>query len=182
MFKQKGLFNGLENKAVTKDGSIIVLSTTGFPILNDDGSLKGYRGSDTDITSRKKIEQDLIHSHDLMRYIIEHSRSAIAVHDKNLNYLYVSQRYKDVYNIKDENIIGKHHYDVFPDLPQKWRDVHQKTLLGETFSEDKDIYVREDGSFEWTRWECRPWYEYDGTIGGIIVYTEVITEHVKLLE
>ncbi|NLF36886.1 MAG: diguanylate cyclase, partial [Clostridiaceae bacterium] len=42
--------------------------------------------------------------------------------------------------------------------------------------------VREDGSFEWTRWECRPWYEYDGTIGGIIVYTEVITEHVKLLE
>jgi len=182
VFKQKGLFNGLENKAVTKDGSIIVLSTTGFPILNDDGSLKGYRGSDTDITSRKKIEQDLIHSHDLMRYIIEHSRSAIAVHDKNLNYLYVSQRYKDVYNIKDENIIGKHHYDVFPDLPQKWRDVHQKTLLGETFSEDKDIYVREDGSFEWTRWECRPWYEYDGTIGGIIVYTEVITEHVKLLE
>jgi len=182
VFKQKGLFNGLENKAVTKDGSIIVLSTTGFPILNDNGNLKGYRGSDTDITSRKKIEQDLIHSHDLMRYIIEHSRSAIAVHDKNLNYLYVSQRYKDVYNIKDENIIGKHHYDVFPDLPQKWRDVHQKTLLGETFSEDKDIYVREDGSFEWTRWECRPWYEYDGTIGGIIVYTEVITEHVKLLE
>jgi diguanylate cyclase (GGDEF)-like protein/PAS domain S-box-containing protein len=182
VFKQKGLFNGLENKAVTKDGSIIVLSTTGFPILNDNGNLKGYRGSDTDITSRKKIEQDLIHSHDLMRYIIEHSRSAIAVHDKNLNYLYVSQRYKDEYNLKDENIIGKHHYDVFPDLPQKWRDVHQKALLGETFSEDKDIYIREDGSFEWTRWECRPWYEYDGTIGGIIVYTEVITEHVKLLE
>ena len=182
VFNQKGLFNNLENKAVTKEGSIVVLSTTGLPILNNDGSLKGYRGSDTDITPRKKIEQDLIHSHDLMRYIIEHSRSAIAVHDKDLNYLYVSQRYMDEYNIKEENIIGKHHYDVFPDLPQKWRDVHQKALSGVTSSEEKDLYVREDGSFEWTRWECRPWYEYDGTIGGIIIYTEVITEHVKLLE
>lgn len=34
----------------------------------------------------------------------------------------------------------------------------------------------EDGSVVWTRWECRPWHEADGSIGGIIVYTEVITE------
>jgi len=32
---------------------------------------------------------------------------------------------------------------------------------------------RDDGSFDVTRWECRPWYEVDGSIGGIVVYTEV---------
>ena len=134
-----------------------------------------------DITTRKKAEMALAHSHDLMSYIIEHSKSAIAVHDRDLRYIYVSQRYLDDYQLKDQNIIGKFHYDVFPDLPQKWRDVHQKALNGEISSAEDDPYPREDGSIEWTRWECRPWFEVDGSIGGIIIYTEVITER-KMLE
>ncbi len=129
-----------------------------------------------DITERKEAEKALAHSHDLMRYIIEHNRSAVAVHDREMKYIYVSQRYLDDYRIKKQDVIGKHHYEVFPDLPQKWRDVHQAVLRGEVRSAEDDPYVREDGSLDWTRWECRPWYEADGSIGGLIVYTEVITE------
>jgi PAS domain S-box-containing protein len=129
-----------------------------------------------EITDRKKAEEALSHSHDLMKYIIEHNQSAVAVHDKNLNYVYVSQRYIKDYGITDKNIIGKHHYEVFPDLPEKWRKVHQKALRGIISKADDDKYLREDGSTEWTRWECRPWYEVDGSIGGIIIYTEVINE------
>jgi PAS domain S-box-containing protein len=133
-----------------------------------------------DISVQRRSEEALIHSHDLMRYIIEHNRSAIAVHDKDLKYIYVSQRYLQDYKVKDKDIIGKHHYAVFPDLPQKWRDVHQKALAGETSSAEDDLYVRDDGSVEWTRWECRPWYQSDRSIGGIIVYTEVITQRKQM--
>ncbi len=129
-----------------------------------------------DITERKKAEEAFSHSHELMKYIIEHTQSAIAVHDKNLNYIFVSQRYIHDYRIKDAHIIGKHHYDVFPDIPEKWRKVHQKALRGIVSRSDDDIFYREDGTYDWTRWECRPWYEADGTIGGIIIYTEVINE------
>ncbi|MGD9941460.1 MAG: PAS domain S-box protein [Clostridia bacterium] len=117
----------------------------------------------------------LTHSRDLMRYVIEYNRSAVAVHDRDLNYVYVSNKYIEDYKIKDPDIIGKHHYEVFPDLPQRWREVHQRALAGEVSSAEDDIYERDDGSIEWTRWECRPWYESDKSIGGIIVYTEVIT-------
>jgi PAS domain S-box-containing protein len=129
-----------------------------------------------DITDRKEAEDALTHSHDLMRYIIEHNRSAVAVHDRDLRYIYVSKRYLDDYKVDIRDVIGKHHYDVFPYLPQKWRDVHQKALSGEISSAEDDPYVREDGTVDWTRWECRPWYEANGSIGGIIIYTEVITE------
>lgn len=129
-----------------------------------------------DIAERKLAEKRLIHSRNLMSYIIEHNRSAIAVHDKDLKYVYVSQRYLDEYKVKNRDVIGKHHYDVFPDLPQKWRDVHQRALKGVVSSAEDDPYVREDGKIEWTRWECRPWYESDGSIGGIVVYTEVVTD------
>jgi PAS domain-containing protein len=35
---------------------------------------------------------------------------------------------------------------------------------------------------DWTRWECSPWNESDGSIGGIIIYTEVITKRKKIEE
>lgn len=129
-----------------------------------------------DVTEQLKAEEALFHSHELMKYIIEHNKSAVAVHDKNLNYVYVSQRYLNDYRITDKNIIGKHHYEVFPDLPEKWRKVHRKALRGIVSRADDDIFYREDGTVDWTRWECRPWYEADGSIGGIIIYTEVINE------
>jgi two-component system, cell cycle sensor histidine kinase and response regulator CckA len=134
-----------------------------------------------DITNRKQAERQLQYSHDLLEYIITHARSAIAVHDRDLRYVYVSKRYLSEYGIKEANVIGKHHYEVFPDLPQKWRDVHQRSLKGEVLSAEEDAYARENGSVVWTRWECRPWFQAEGVIGGIIIYTEVITER-KALE
>ena len=130
----------------------------------------------------KRLLKQLNHSHDLIDYIISHARSSIAVHDRDLKYIYVSKRYIEEYKIKEPNLIGKHHYEVFPDLPQKWRDVHQRSLAGEVLSAEEDPYHREDGSVDWTRWECRPWYESDGSIGGITIYTEVINDRKKVEE
>lgn len=169
----------LELSARRKDGEEITVALSLSSIfLNGEWHAVGIL---RDITEYKRAEEELRHSHELLKYIIEHTRSAVAVHDRELRYLYVSQSYLDQYQVKDHNIIGRHHYEVFPDLPQKWRDVHQRALAGEVSSAEEDPYVREDGSVEWTRWECRPWYEADGSIGGIVVYTEVITER-KLAE
>jgi PAS domain-containing protein len=76
-----------------------------------------WHGIITDITERKQTEEALSHSHQLMNYIIEHNQSAVAVHDKNLNYVYVSQRYITITN-KRKNIIGKHHYEFSPIFPK----------------------------------------------------------------
>jgi PAS domain S-box-containing protein len=177
--REKG-FGTVETLFRQKNGKIINVLMSSSPLDMNDFD-KGVTFTALDISDRKKAEAELSHSHELMRYVIEHSQSDIAIHDHNLNYLYVSQSYLKHYKIKEENVIGKHHYAVFPDLPQKWRDVHQKALQGEISSAEKDAYERADGSVDWTRWECRPWYEADGSVGGIIVYTEVITERLREL-
>ncbi|MHC1786941.1 MAG: PAS domain S-box protein [Christensenellales bacterium] len=181
-FRRKGIFHDLENRALTKEGAPITLSTNGIPLLKEDGSLLGYRGSDTEITARKRAEEALVHSHDLMRYIIEHNRSSVAVLDREMNYLYVSKRYLEDYRIKEADIIGKHHYSIFPNLPPAWIDVHHRALRGEISSAEEEPFAQDDGRMEWIRWECRPWYESDASIGGIILYTEMITDYVNMLE
>jgi len=151
-----------------------------FPIEQKGDEVVLFGSIANDITDRKETEEDLLHAHDLMKYILEYSPSGIAVHDKDLNYIYVSKKYLKEYNVKENNIIGKHHYEVFPDLPQKWRDVHKRTLKGEVVGKEEDPYYREDGSIDWTRWESRPWYDKEGSIGGIIIYTDVITEQKEM--
>ncbi len=137
-------------------------------------------GTIMDINERKKAEEELIQSHDLIEYILKYNTSGVAVYDKNMNYMYVSERYLDIYNIKEKDIIGKHHDKVFPNLPQKWKDVHKRSLEGEVISKEEDLYHREDGSVDFIKWESRPWYEKDRRIGGIIFYIEIITEQKEL--
>lgn len=173
----------LEYRVITPEGNTkTVWAEAGELVVDEAGNPILLTGIVQDISERTQAEKALKHSHDLLSYIIEHSQSGVAVHDRELNYIYVSKNYLEQYNVQESDVIGKHHYEVFPDLPQKWRDVHQKALAGEISSADKDPYPREDGTVDWTRWECRPWHEADGSIGGIIVYTEVITEQVEAEE
>ena len=59
VFQRKDSFAGLVNAAQTKDGRVGWVITTGMPVLNADGSLRGYQGSDTDITARKQADEEL---------------------------------------------------------------------------------------------------------------------------
>nr|WP_242464476.1 PAS domain S-box protein [Halorhodospira abdelmalekii] len=167
---------GHEDLFWRRDGSTLDVLLQAAPLHDEAGNRSGVVVAFQDISERKRLERELNHSHRLMHYIIEHNRSAVAVHDTQLRYIYVSQKYLDDFELEERAIIGKHHYAIFPDLPEKWRRVHQRVLQGEILSGEDDLYLRADGRRYWTQWECRPWRLEDGTIGGIIVYTEVINQ------
>jgi len=151
----------------------------GTPNYDSSGAFIGYIGHGFDITELKQTVETLRDSEENMRYIVKHDPNAIAVYDRNLHYIAVSDRYLRDYNVKEKDVIGKHHYEVFPEMPQKWKDVHQRCMAGAIEFNDDDYFVRPDGSITYTRWECRPWRRIDGEIGGIITYTEVTTERKK---
>jgi PAS domain S-box-containing protein len=152
-----------------------IFETTKFPTIMP-GKSNFLAGFTIDITERRQAEIKIKESQRLMDYIIRHDPNAIAVYDKNLRYIFVSERYLDDYNVKDRNIIGKHHYEVFPEMPERWKQVHQRVLAGAVERAEEDRFERLDGSVDYNRWECRPWYRLDGSVDGMITYTEVITE------
>lgn len=178
---EKGTIENISQNTllIAKDGTEIPISDSGAPIKNQEGIILGVVLVFRDVTESKKSEEALAYQKYLMQYVIEHSNGAVAILDRELRYLYVSNQYLNDFEIKEKNIINKYHYEVFPNLPQKWKEVHQRVLKGEVLSTERDFFEREDGNFEWTRWECRPWYHKDQTIGGIVLYTEIITERVE---
>ena len=170
----------IEHRIVRHDtGEIAYVLEKCYHERNESGKIVRSIGMVHDITDRKNAEKEIIHFRNLMQYIIEHNRSAVAVHDKDYKYVYVSQRYLEEYNLVGKNVVGLHHYDVIPNIPEKWREVHKKALMGIVSSADEDIYYKSDGTIEWTQWECRPWYNAENEVGGFVVYTEKITERKK---
>ena len=61
-------------------------------------------------------------------------------------------------------------------LPDRWKRIHRRCLAGEIEKCDEDPFARADGSTDWVRWEVHPWRTGMGDIGGIIIFSEVITE------
>lgn len=62
VFSPKKRFREFINQKVTKDGRAVILETNGIPVVGKDGILRGYRGSDRDITERKRREEELRHA------------------------------------------------------------------------------------------------------------------------
>ena len=76
----------------------------------------------------------------------------------------------------EEEIIGKNHYKVVPELPDHWKKVHQKCLKGESGESENERLIREDGSLEILRWKMNPWYTSEGAVGGAVLFIEDVTE------
>lgn len=111
---------------------------------------------------------------ELMRLFIRYAPVALAMFDRHMRYLVCSQRWMTDYGLT-ESVVGRSHYEVFPDIPARWREVHRRGLRGETLCAEEDRFDRADGRTQWLRWELRPWLSEANEVGGIVIFTEDIT-------
>ncbi|GAB4326119.1 MAG: hypothetical protein OHK0047_11380 [Leptolyngbyaceae cyanobacterium] len=124
--------------------------------------------------------QELRQREQQLRLFVQHTPLAVAMFDRQMRYLVASERWIKDYNLGDQAILGKCHYELFPNLPDDWREIHQRGLNGFVERNERDLYIRPDGSQEWVRWEVRPWYDLNHAIGGIIVFGEIITDRIQI--
>ncbi|MES2617297.1 MAG: PAS domain S-box protein [Bacteroidota bacterium] len=175
-FKANKNLKDLELTCKRKNGTLVRISITinTWTMNNEQVIMAVIR----DITERKQIEQELIESREQLSLFIEHSPASLAMFDTEMCYIATSRRWMNDYNLGNQTIIGKNHYEVFPEIQQEWKDIHQRCLKGAIERNEEDSFIRIDGTRDWMRWEIRPWRKSTGEIGGIIMFTEVITESI----
>ncbi len=140
------------------------------------GEVVGRVWSFRDITERKQAEEILLEKNRQMQLFFAHSPVALAMFDCQMRYLQVSRRWLQDYHLGERDVVGLSHYEVFPEIPETWREFHRRGIAGEVLRQEEDRFERLDGSVQWLRWEIRPWYDANNSVGGIIIFTEDVSE------
>ncbi|HEX5099116.1 MAG TPA: ATP-binding protein [Polyangiaceae bacterium] len=172
----------IEHRVVWPDGTIHWLEGKGSVHRDAAGRPLRMTGTVAEVTARKQAEAELSASEQRLRHFIRHTPAAVAMFDTEMRYLQVAERWLADYGLQGENIIGRSHYEVFPDIPERWREIHRRVVAGAVERCEEDPFERADGTTDWLQWEMRPWYRARGEIGGCIMFTQVITERKRALE
>jgi len=177
------------------DGSIHWIAGRWQVFMNDSGEPDRVVGANMDVTVRKQTEEALLEVNrnleaqaailrsreELLKIFVKSVPAGVAMLDRQLRYLQVSDRWCADYGIDSSKVLGRSHYELFPDVPQRWKEMHRRALQGETLRADEDRWDREGGDSRWVRWEIRPWRTPSGIVGGILIFAEDIT-HRKQME
>jgi PAS domain S-box-containing protein len=185
----------LETIRVTKAGERVNVSLSISPIKNSSGKITGISKIARDITERKGAELALRETNlalekqtavlqsqkKLLKIFVKSVPAGVAMFDREMRYLQASDRWCADYGLDSSQVVGRSHYELFPDLPPRWKEIHHRALQGETLRAEEDRWDRADGGTIWICWVVRPWLTLDGTVGGILIFAEDITRH-KLAE
>ncbi|MXV17243.1 PAS domain S-box protein [Hufsiella ginkgonis] len=171
----------LKGQMVTrhKNGSLLVWMFSNILQTTQDGE-RYVIGNAVDITERQQIQNALVTEKARLAAFVQHAPAAVAMLDKNMRFAAVSNCWIEDYNLHDRELAGVSYYDVFPGLPEESKARHQRILHGAIEKQDEFKHIAGNtGSEKYTNWEMRPWYRSDGVIGGIMIFTQDVTERVR---
>jgi len=172
-FDSKNYFQAIENFPVVQKEKVITAVDFLLDILNLICKMTYQK------LEQMKLNEAVRKSENILKLFVENSPASIAMFDNNMQYLMASHRFLTDYNIASHKLIGRSHYEIFPEISERWKEIHKRCLAGETISANNDPFPRADGTTDWVRWEIRPWYESENHIGGIILFSEVIAAQVE---
>ena len=193
--KSGGGIEHYETIRVTKASRKVDVSLTISPIRDYSGKIVGFSEIAQNTTERRRAEQILHETNqalesqkgvleareELLRIFVKNVPAGVAMLDRDMRYLQVSDRFCADYSVDSSQVLGRSHYELFPDIPDRWKDIHRRALEGETLRAEEDRWDREGGT-TWVCWEVRPWRSADGLTGGILIFAEDITRRKQMEE
>jgi PAS domain S-box-containing protein len=131
-----------------------------------------------DIRARRALEKLQKTQEAQLKLFIRHAPVAIAMLDHELRYIAASERWLQDFGLGAQSLVGRHHFEVFPQLTRQERDRITLALQGHVDRKESTRFPRSSGSVDWFRSEVRPWRDDRQGIGGVLMFAELITAQV----
>lgn len=110
-----------------------------------------------------------------LQFVLKRVPNPVAVLDKNMRYVLASRKWIDDFNLKDKNIIGKSHYEIFPNLSDEVKILNQRAMNGEIINTKFENIADNNGRLINVKGEIRPWFDINNQVSGIIIFIESMT-------
>jgi diguanylate cyclase (GGDEF)-like protein/PAS domain S-box-containing protein len=133
-----------ENPVVSKDGRTLWFSTSGIPLLGDDGHVLGYRGWDVDITAQRQVALALGESEARFRSLFEQSWDAIYVGTPEGTIIDVNQSWLDLFGYSRDELSRITVLDLYADPSDRSQFLRRITAEGRV--QDEVRYKKKDGT------------------------------------
>jgi PAS domain S-box-containing protein len=173
--------NDVPTVATSKGGTGKVAGKIPFPVVGigaSAGGLEALRELQAKVpnnTTFKQAEVAVRNGEKQLKLFIEDAPVALAMFDRDMRYIVASRRWATDYGLVGEELPGRLHYEVFPEISERCKEIHRRGMAGEVLREETDLFQRADGSEKWLRWEMQPWHDNNGAVGGILIFSEDIT-------
>ncbi|MCS3870676.1 PAS domain S-box-containing protein [Chryseobacterium ginsenosidimutans] len=179
---KKGIPYDEELQLIRHDGVMIWVRVKGIPEF-EDGVCKRVFGIIQDIDTFKNIYIELATKEAMLQSFITYVPTAVAMFDKDLNYLAVSSSWKNEFQMHDTDLIGKNMFTVSPNVPDERKKIYRDALGGKAYiNKDMALEVPHKEGIQHYNIGVSPWYLSDKVMGGVIVSAQNITESVKTNE
>jgi PAS domain S-box-containing protein len=160
-------FTAFINRNLHKDGHIVILETSGTPVITPDGQFKGYRGVDHDITARLQAEQALASSEHKYRILVEHANDWIWTLDLKGNFTFLNRAAEEASGYRCEEWVGRSFVPII--LPEDLPDVNKvysEILAGNSKSYEVRV-LNKDGKLFTLAVNTAPLYEGSRIVGTV---------------
>ncbi len=181
VFQGKKTFD-LEHRIVRRDGAVLWTHSQAEMFYGPDGKPKTFLGTMLDITEHKRADAALRESKELLQLFIDHAPAALAMMDTEMRFVAVNRRWQEANFLAGKEVIGRTYLEMLPYIPEIWKDALSRALAGETVHVEEGCYEVPDGSVQWWRGEVLPWQTASGAVGGIILFTEDVTQQKRTEE
>lgn len=160
------------------DGTHKIILNSAIPVTDDQGQVYGVFVVNQDITHRKRSEQALIHSNELIQRAFNSIDILIAYMDRDFNFIQVNEAYARQGGHPAEYFPGKNHFELYPH-PENQAIFQQVVETGEPYSVVEKPFEYPEfpkrGVTYWN-WRVQPVIGGDGSVQGIVLSLVDVTE------
>lgn len=179
---EKGIPYDEELQLKRADGTTVWVRVKGIPEFEGDECVRIF-GIIQDIDTAKKTYLELERKEAMLQSFVNNVPAAVAMFDKDLNHVSVSKRWKDEFHLNDQDIIGENLFTIYPNVSEERQKIYRDALQGIPYkNENQTFEIVGFDEPQHFNWEVIPWNMNDGETGGVIIFTQNITNLVKTNE
>lgn len=133
-----------------------------------------------DIDNNIKVYLELEKKEAMLRTFVDYVPACVAMFDRDFNCISASNQWIEEFQLDNKKVINQNLFKLFPSIPEHRQKIYLEALEGKSYQNQDEVlqndYHSEPQHFNWA---VRPWHFTDGSIGGIIIFTQNTTEAFK---